>query len=327
LVITLAMVGSLFAFLRFNRSPARIFLGDSGSMVLGFFLSIRLVTAATTPDGLTFFLVPLFALAYPLLDTFIAIARRWLRGHPFSRADGRHIHHQILALGLSARRTVDLLGLFFACVAFLGVSITFAPPRVTLTLMTAGGVLIFAVFFYAIRWLRYTEFIELGASIASVIRNARGHVRNKIVATDIAMKLNKANTLEEFSAILNESAEELGLLEVNLVLGSGNQFIGPSSRQIWPAGNRPYRVDYPITWERDGHRQDAVLRIWCERPDGRRHHGTERIAARLAPAIEGWFTNTPVSVPRIEDVRTSGQHSLAGHHDDDRRTSGSVKHH
>src|SRR5205085_439261 len=87
LLLSFAMFGSVIAFLRFNRSPARIFLGDSGSMVLGFFLSIRLVVSATRNDGTTLVLIPLFALAYPLLDTFVAITRRWLRGHPFSRAD------------------------------------------------------------------------------------------------------------------------------------------------------------------------------------------------------------------------------------------------
>src|ERR1051325_999430 len=113
--------------MRYNRPPAKVFLGDSGSTTIGFFLAIQLAMSATGGHHETYALVPIFALAYPLTDTTVAIARRWLRGHPFSRADGRHIHHQILALGLSPRRTVDLLGLFFACVAILGVSITFAP--------------------------------------------------------------------------------------------------------------------------------------------------------------------------------------------------------
>src|SRR5204863_7896288 len=101
----------------YNQPPAKVFLGDSGSMLLGFWLSIRTVGASTVPNGMTFALLPLFALAFPLADTFVAMARRWLRKHPISRADGRHIHHQILALGLSPKRTVELLGLFFFCVA------------------------------------------------------------------------------------------------------------------------------------------------------------------------------------------------------------------
>jgi len=89
LVMTFAMTGAVLAFLRFNHHPARVFLGDAGSMLLGYFLSIGVVTHATTADHATYALVPLFALAFPLADTFIAMARRWLRGHPLSRADGR----------------------------------------------------------------------------------------------------------------------------------------------------------------------------------------------------------------------------------------------
>jgi UDP-GlcNAc:undecaprenyl-phosphate/decaprenyl-phosphate GlcNAc-1-phosphate transferase len=111
-------------------------------MTLGFFLSIELVLSSTSRAGWTYAIVPIFGLAYPLLDTTVALARRWLRGHPFSRADGRHIHHQLQAMGLTARRTVDILALAFSAIALLGVTIVFAPPRVTIVLVVGGGVLI-----------------------------------------------------------------------------------------------------------------------------------------------------------------------------------------
>jgi len=294
LIVTLALLGAVLAFLRYNRPPAKIFLGDSGSMLLGYFLSIRLVYASTGEDGITYFLVPLFALAYPLTDTFIAMARRWLRGHPIARADGRHIHHQILALDLSAGRTVELLGVFFMFVAFMGISIVFAPPRVTLALGMGAAVLVFAGFFYAAKWLRYTEFTELGNSVASVLLNARRRVRNKVIATEIAETMLRAQTIDEVRTVLAECAADFKLLEVSIVPGAAH-FHGPAMRQISPVSDRPFRVDYPIAWEHAGQIHEVVLRLWCERPTDLRQVGAERIATRLGGALERWLQRNPAA--------------------------------
>jgi UDP-GlcNAc:undecaprenyl-phosphate GlcNAc-1-phosphate transferase len=302
LLISFALIGALFAFLRFNRSPARVFLGDSGSMLLGYFLSIRIAVAATTPDHVTYGLIPLFALAYPLTDTFVAMARRWLRGHPFARADGRHIHHQILALGLSPRRSVDLIGLFFAAVAFMGMSIVFAPPQVTLALAIGGGVLMFAAFFYGVRWLRYSEFIEFGASIASVLLNARRHVRTKIFAADVAERVARADSLDEVTRLLADSAADFNLLEIALIPGVAH-FPAPAARQISPLNERPFRIDYPIALEHEGQIREVVLRFWCARPLGHQHPGAERIATRLGPAVEAWLRKSPDALTFAEDHR------------------------
>jgi UDP-GlcNAc:undecaprenyl-phosphate GlcNAc-1-phosphate transferase len=304
LIVTFAMLGAVFAFMRYNQTPAKIFLGDSGSMLLGFFLSIRIVYASTGEDRVTYALIPLFALAYPLTDTFIAIVRRWLRGDPFSRADGRHIHHQILALGLSPQRTVELLGLFFFSVAFMGISIVFAPPRVTLAFGMGGAVLIFAAFFYGIKWLRYSEFMEFGSSVASVLLNARSHVRNKVMAGEIADRLLRAESIDQVSAMLGECAAEFKLLEVSIVPGA-RHFPGPESRRISPVHDRPFRVDYPIAWEHGGSVHEVVLRLWSDRPTDLRHVGAERIATKLGGALETWLQRNPAAfgpAPSLEEA-------------------------
>jgi UDP-GlcNAc:undecaprenyl-phosphate GlcNAc-1-phosphate transferase len=295
LVTIFALVGAVFGFLRYNRTPARIFLGDSGSMLLGFILSIATVHAATPDSHVTFALLPLFALAYPLTDTSISIARRWLRNQPISRADGRHVHHQILSLGLSPKRTVELLGLFFFSVALMGMSIVLAPPRVTLALGTAGFVLMFAAFFYGIRWLRYSEFLEFGASVTSVLLNARSHVRHKVLAGELAQRLIKADSIEQLSALLDEAATELDLLEVSIITGAASS-LRPKLQQISPLSARPFRIDYPIAWEEAGHTHELLLRVWCERPHERLHVGAERIAMRLGAALEEWVREHPASL-------------------------------
>lgn len=288
LFITVSLLGAIFGFLRYNNSPARIFLGDSGSMTIGFFLSIRLVIASTAPEGHLYFLVPLFALAFPLLDTFIAIARRWLRGHAFSRADGRHIHHQVLALGISTRRTVEFLGVFFAGVAGLGLSVTFAPPQFTFAFMLGAAALMVASMFYGARWLRYGEFSELGASIASVVRNARTVVQEKIRANEIAERIRAAETLEEVKRALEDLVDEVRVLDIELVAGDVHLH-GPERQQISPRDQLPVRLDFPFAWETEGGVREVILRLWSTRPKKGGHPASERVATRIGPALEEWF--------------------------------------
>src|SRR5690606_35243767 len=95
-IVCLALTGALIGFLRYNFNPARIFLGDSGSLFIGFLLAVLSVHGSMKSATAVLVLVPLSALALPLLDTFLAIGRRWLRGVPLSSADSRHIHHRLL---------------------------------------------------------------------------------------------------------------------------------------------------------------------------------------------------------------------------------------
>jgi len=289
LSITLAMAGAVFAFLRYNQSPARIFLGDSGSMTLGFFLAVRSVVSATGPDGKTiYFLIPLVALAFPIADTFIAIARRWLRGHHISRADGRHVHHQLLALGLSAPRTVELLGFVFSAFAVVGLSVVFAPPKFTLALLGGASILGFALFLYGVRFLKYSEFVQFGASIASVIRSARSVVRDKVLIEELARNIERAKSLSEIMLALDTYSEITGIIQVELVAGRPS-FIGPEGQMIAPPNALPWRLDYRMGLGDDA-RREYLLRIWCgQHKPGVAHGCAERFAMQVGPAIERWM--------------------------------------
>jgi UDP-GlcNAc:undecaprenyl-phosphate GlcNAc-1-phosphate transferase len=315
LLLLAAVTGAVMGFLRFNTSPAKIFLGDGGSMTLGFFLSVQLIVSSTHERGWTFAVIPLFAVAYPLLDTTVAISRRWLRGHPFATADGRHIHHQVLSLGLSPRRAVDLLGFIFFWVAAMGILIAFAPPRVTLLLVVGAMILMFTAAMYGIRWLGYHEFTELGASIASLMKNARGSIQKKIVAGDVVTRLADVRTIEQLRQVLNDSAEDLGFLEVSVETQSVH-YVGPKFQQISPAATRPLRVDVPIVLNHtDGSKHDAVVRFWCERPTTSRYVGAERIISRIIPAVQRWLDENPAPPVPAEEAprphRASGAHRLS----------------
>ncbi|AXA35466.1 MAG: undecaprenyl/decaprenyl-phosphate alpha-N-acetylglucosaminyl 1-phosphate transferase [Candidatus Hydrogenedentota bacterium] len=121
LAAVLALIGAAacFGFLPFNFNPATIFMGDAGSLLLGFLLaSITLLSSSKAPALLTL-LIPVLAVALPLFETLFAFVRRILRGqNPFA-GDRSHLHHRFLDLGFSVRRTVLI---FYYFTAYLGVT-------------------------------------------------------------------------------------------------------------------------------------------------------------------------------------------------------------
>lgn len=106
---TAPLAGALLGFLRYNFNPASIFLGDCGSLLIGFLLGCFGAVwshKSATVLGMT---APLMALAIPLLEVVVSIARRFLRGQPIFQPDREHIHHRLLARGLTTRRAVLIL--------------------------------------------------------------------------------------------------------------------------------------------------------------------------------------------------------------------------
>ena len=108
-VLAIAVVGSSLGFLRYNFHPASIFMGDSGSHVLGFSLGVISLLSVTRVVGLTTIIVPLVIAGIPILDTFSAIVRRTRAHVSVSHADRGHIHHRLLAEGYNQRQTVLMM--------------------------------------------------------------------------------------------------------------------------------------------------------------------------------------------------------------------------
>ena len=122
IVVAVLLSGAVLGFLRYNINPASIFMGDSGSLPLGFILALLSLRTATMAPGHAAIMVPLLLLGLPLTDTALAIIRRLRRGiHPF-HADREHIHHRLVRLGLSqpgAALFMVGLSLIFGILAFL----------------------------------------------------------------------------------------------------------------------------------------------------------------------------------------------------------------
>lgn len=109
LALSMGFVGILLGFLIFNWAPARVFLGDGGTHVVGYWLAVLSVQATSTTLSNVPILVPILLLGVPIFDTAWAILRRLRQKRSILQADRGHLHHRILALGLSERVTVLLL--------------------------------------------------------------------------------------------------------------------------------------------------------------------------------------------------------------------------
>lgn len=105
-LLTAAIAGSAFGFLFHNFNPAKIFMGDTGSLFLGYMLAAVSIMGAVKGAATIALFVPIVALGLPIMDTAFAIIRRYHHGVPIFRPDKGHLHHRLLAMGLSQKQVV-----------------------------------------------------------------------------------------------------------------------------------------------------------------------------------------------------------------------------
>jgi UDP-GlcNAc:undecaprenyl-phosphate GlcNAc-1-phosphate transferase len=128
-ILSAAVFGATFGFLRHNFYPARIFMGDSGAMLLGFVLAtVSVQGLLKTASTVTLFL-PLLVLAVPILDTSFVVARRLKHGLPVYAADRGHLHHRFVNIGFSQRRAALTIYLWTLTLAVAAIATRFVPFR------------------------------------------------------------------------------------------------------------------------------------------------------------------------------------------------------
>jgi len=141
ILLSAALAGAAIGFLRYNFNPAKIFMGDAGSMFLGLTLAAISVDGVMKSALAVSVLVPVLALAVPIFDTAFAIVRRLAGGRPIGQADKDHLHHRLLRLGLSHRNTVLVMWALSAALGLSAVAVTevnFAEAMVIVGLVLAA---------------------------------------------------------------------------------------------------------------------------------------------------------------------------------------------
>lgn len=156
-LLTIALAGAILGFLRFNFNPATIFLGDCGSLFIGFMLSALAIQGAQKAPTVIAVAIPVVSFGLPILETALSVLRRLISGRPVFTADREHIHHKLLERGLSHRQVVIVLYAVSAVFALLSLFLLWpSGSTIGLVLIVLGTGIWFGV-----QRLGYLEFGEL----------------------------------------------------------------------------------------------------------------------------------------------------------------------
>jgi UDP-GlcNAc:undecaprenyl-phosphate GlcNAc-1-phosphate transferase len=123
------VLGACIGFLRHNFYPARIFMGDSGALLLGFTLGALAVQGLLKTAAVATLLFPLLVLAVPIIDTSFVVAKRMKHGVPVYAADRSHLHHRFVNIGFSQRRAAVTMWAWCATLAAAALATRFVPFR------------------------------------------------------------------------------------------------------------------------------------------------------------------------------------------------------
>lgn len=231
---TIPLAGCLLGFIRYNFNPATIFLGDCGSLFIGFLLGCYAVVwsqKAATILGMT---APLMALSIPLLDMTVAIARRFLRRQPLFERDRNHIHHRLLDRGFTPRKVALVL---YACAAIGAICSLIVSDR------NIAGFIILA--FCLTTWIgvQHLGYVEFGVASRLLVDGAFRRLLNSHISIEtLEDNLAAARTPEDCWNVLRRVYPEFGFYRIEVQM-AGRRFtecLETQPMQFW-------RVNVPIS--------------------------------------------------------------------------------
>jgi UDP-GlcNAc:undecaprenyl-phosphate/decaprenyl-phosphate GlcNAc-1-phosphate transferase len=238
LLATVPLAAALLGFLRYNFNPATIFLGDCGSLFIGFLLGCYGVLWSQKSATILGMTAPLIALSIPLLDTSLTIARRFLRCQPIFGPDRGHIHHRLLDRGLTPRRVALLLYGMCALAAVFSLSLASRHFQLPVILLFCVGVWI------AIQRLGFVEFDAVGKMVLQ--GSFRKLLNSQISLDTFQSTLKRATTPDECWSVLRKTYQEFGFYEVRMQL-AGNSYAECTDDLEIPDTSCAWRVEIPLT--------------------------------------------------------------------------------
>jgi UDP-GlcNAc:undecaprenyl-phosphate GlcNAc-1-phosphate transferase len=246
--MAVVLIGATLGFLRFNFSPASIFLGDSGSLLLGFMVSA--LALAGGEKSVAACVVPLVSFALPVLDTVLAVVRRYLSGKPLFSPDREHIHHKLLEKGLSQRAAAVVLYGVSAIFGVISLSLLH-PTGSTIALTSAIGAVMLAA---GIHRLGYYEFAELGLAARRVL------AEKQTIARHVALRhavddLHRAGSIAEICRTLTQTCESSGFERLQVTVETDREF----TSEITPMDiESPGRLSFVCTGPQYSARRDGA---------------------------------------------------------------------
>jgi UDP-GlcNAc:undecaprenyl-phosphate GlcNAc-1-phosphate transferase len=226
---TVPLAGCLLGFLRYNFAPATVFLGDSGSLVIGFVLGcygIIWTQKSATLLGMT---APVMALSIPLIDVGLAIVRRFLRRQPIFGADRGHIHHRLLDRGMSPRQVAIVLYALCSLVAVFSLLYSQSHNNQVASVI----VLVFcAVAWMGIQYLGYAEFTFAGRILFG--GDLQRALRLQLDLQSFDRSVAESGSAAACVKLIQEAAPRFGFTVVRIQLAGETQAApGSISKSAW----------------------------------------------------------------------------------------------
>jgi UDP-GlcNAc:undecaprenyl-phosphate GlcNAc-1-phosphate transferase len=246
-MLSCALFGTLLGFVPFNFQPASIFMGDSGSLFIGFTLGALSLNGWTGRPSVMGVAVPILCFGLPIVDVTLAIARRFLRHQPLFRPDADHVHHKLLKRGLTQQHAVLIL--YGATAAFVLAGIILIREEKLLVPVLVATVLGVSL---GVQQLRYAEFSGGWLGLRPYLRR-RQIARAQECIRQASLSLERCADFRSICQVLKENLQPIGIDGVRLKV--------PASGMVPSRWMRPLRPDS------DGHLRFS----WA------RHRGNGRI--------------------------------------------------
>lgn len=207
-VVSLAMAGALAGFLIFNLPPAKIFLGDGGAYLIGFFIASVSLFTSNKGSVIGALLVIIMALGVPILDTLFAIIRRGIRGVSIFNADAEHIHHRLILLGYSKGRALAAMYAVCLALSLVGLSVLMNKGYA----LPVAGAFLFLLALGGARYLGYVRsWSNFRDQIAEVMERRRQREFFRAYGRVLDFEVERCQSLEDFDTLLQHGLERMGL--------------------------------------------------------------------------------------------------------------------
>lgn len=241
-LMTIALTGAIVGFLRFNFNPATIFLGDSGSLFIGFMLSALALEGAQKAPTVIAVAIPVVSFGLPILETSLSVLRRLISGRPVFTADREHIHHKLLQLGLSHRQVVIVLYAVSALFALLSLFLLW-PTGSSLGLVLA---VLGTGIWLGVQHLGYLEFGEI-RRVAQRTLDQRQIVINNLALRRATEELKAVRDYEQLCRVLSAAfaSNDFDAFELGIKLLLNEH---PLLHQFAPSGHG----DVYFRWSKPG---------------------------------------------------------------------------
>ena len=308
-LVTLALAGAILGFLRFNFNPATIFLGDCGSLFIGFILSAVALEGAQKAPTIVAVAIPVVSFGLPILETALSVLRRFIAGKPLFSADREHIHHKLLERGFSHRQVVIVL---YAVSAMFGL--------LSLFLLWPGGSsvgLVLAVLglgiWIGVQHLGYLEFDEIRRVAQRTMDQRQVFIHNLAIrrATE---ELRLAQNYQQVCNILRIAFAENDFDGFDFQVGlRPEEFaaIAPPGTFHWSKpGVLKFREDAPAAWSLNldlmssGNTWRGTLKLYREYADKPLLVDVNMVTAVFPVALAD-AVDRAMSLARLDAIRTS----------------------